>query len=71
MMNYICRRCDAKRTATWKETQSCFCRVVCYQCGGTCDPTPEENRRILTIRERARQQRLQVIRNQFGYGEKE
>ena len=71
MMDYIYRRCGAKRTATWKETQSCFCRVACYQCGGTCDPTPEENKRILTIRERARQQRLRIIRNQFGYGGKE
>lgn len=47
-----------------------ICRVVCYQCGGTCDPTPEENKRILTVRELARQQRLRIIRNQFGYGEK-
>lgn len=71
MMDYVCRRCGAKRTATWKETQSCFGRVICYQCGGTCDPTPAENKRILTVRELARQQALQMARKWFGYREKE
>lgn len=63
---YVCRRCGTGRTATWKETDPRFFdRVVCYACGGTCDPTPEELRRIDACRIRKRVQVERMISNSF------
>ena len=62
---YICRRCETIRDATWKEIE--FGRIVCYQCGGTCDPTAAEQRRINTVGVVAREQAIRQARFSAGW----
>ena len=48
MNDHQCRRCQRAREATNKEIE--FGRVVCWWCGGTCDPTDRELRRQAVAR---------------------
>lgn len=63
--NYQCRRCEKLIEANPNVYTK---RVVCYWCGGTCDPTPREQSRINHVRQLAKEQRLKEIRYSCGYG---
>jgi hypothetical protein len=58
---YECRDCKKRRDASVMETSpSMLGRVVCWWCGGTCDPTAQTKSRIDAGR---RQQSSQQARN--------
>lgn len=57
--NYQCRRCEKLVDAN---PQPWTVRVVCYWCGGTCDPTPEELARLKRCRAVKTEQRIRNIR---------
>ena len=66
MKEYRCRRCEREQDASYEERE--FGRVVCPFCGGTCDPTPKEQRRLDTVRSGAREQRIREVRYSVGFG---
>lgn len=47
MKGFKCRNCGEERDATANERK--FGRVVCYNCGRTCDPTEKELRHLAAI----------------------
>jgi hypothetical protein len=64
-LRYQCRRCSHERAASSLEVE--FGRVVCPQCGGTCDPTPREQQRINAVRQRAAVRRAFAARFNAGF----
>jgi hypothetical protein len=65
MMRYQCRRCSHERTASPLEVE--FGRVVCPQCGGTCDPTPREQQRLNAMRLRVAVKQAFTARFNAGF----
>jgi len=66
MKDYRCRRCDREKDASYEERE--FGRVYCPYCGGTCDPTPKEQRRLGTVRSRSREQDIRNVYYNAGFG---
>ena len=69
--SYQCRDCAKRRDATARETSPLFGRVVCYFCGGTCDPTPQEKSKIDACRKRKINQDVRNVRQSGGLYESE
>ena len=63
--NYQCRRCNKLIEAN---PQPWTVRVICYWCGGTCDPTKEHQRDLNNIRLKSSEQRIRELRFSAGYG---
>lgn len=61
---YQCRRCDAKCDPSWEEVQ--FGRIVCAFCGGTCDPTPQEQKKLNLLRQLKNDKDFQAAWNAAG-----
>lgn len=63
--NYVCRRCSK---VVESNPQPWTVRVTCYWCGGTCDPTPSELKRLNLHRRVAKEHRIKNIKYSVGYG---
>lgn len=63
--NYQCRRCNKLIEAN---PQPWTVRVICYWCGGTCDPTPSELKRLKLHRRIAKEQHIKEVMYSVGYG---
>ena len=63
---YQCRRCDAFCDPSWEAVN--FGRVICAFCGGTCDPTPQEQRKLNLLRQLKHDQDFRAAYFAAGFG---